>query len=177
MEKVRRHIFLTGEKQIGKSTVIKRLLAARECREKVVGGFFTEPMIDFSGERVGFKLRLWDDQFAILAHRNFLTSHIFGSYEVNLDVFEKFAVTELDHILLARNYKNIVIMDELGRMETGAYEFQKKIFQILDGRELQVLGVVQRFDTDFLKAIRERPDVTLIHITKENRDDDLRKFL
>ena len=48
-----RHIFLTGEKQIGKSTILQKVL--REY-EKSVGGFYTVRTNEFLGNQYSVHL-------------------------------------------------------------------------------------------------------------------------
>lgn len=61
-------------------------------------------------------------------------------------------------------------MDELGPHEAEAVRFRQMVFEVLDG-PVPVLGVLQEANSPFLQEIARRPDVTVIRITKENRDD------
>lgn len=64
---------------------------------------------------------------------------------------------------------SLVIMDEIGTLESRSPEFQKAVFEILSG-DYDVLAAVKAQNTDFLRAVRKHPDCELYIITPENRD-------
>ena len=61
-------------------------------------------------------------------------------------------------------------MDELGSAESGAKNFCETVLAVLDG-DLPVLGVLQKADTEFLRAVASHPRVRLVTVTVENRDE------
>jgi nucleoside-triphosphatase len=61
-------------------------------------------------------------------------------------------------------------MDELGPAESGAKKFCEAVLAALDG-DLPVLGVLQKADTEFLRAVAGHPRVRLVTVTVENRDE------
>ena len=62
-----------------------------------------------------------------------------------------------------------MVMDELGWMESSSYAFQKAVFAALSG-PVPVLGVVRDERLPFLDAVRSHPEVELLTITRENRE-------
>jgi nucleoside-triphosphatase len=64
---------------------------------------------------------------------------------------------------------NLIIMDELGFMESEAQLFQQKVLQILNS-DATVLGVIKPKHTQFLDAIRALDKVELIDVNIETRD-------
>ena len=60
-------------------------------------------------------------------------------------------------------------MDELGPHEAEAVRFRQMILKVLDG-PVPVLGVLQEL-LSFLQEIAQRPDVTVLRITEENRNE------
>jgi nucleoside-triphosphatase len=65
---------------------------------------------------------------------------------------------------------DILLMDELGPAESGAKKFCETVLAALDG-DLPVLGVLQKADTEFLRAVAGHPRVRLVTVTVENRDE------
>ena len=63
-----------------------------------------------------------------------------------------------------------IVMDEIGPAEANARLFQAEIRRVLDGN-VAVVGVLQEADDPFLREIAERPDVAVITVTEENRDE------
>lgn len=65
--------------------------------------------------------------------------------------------------------KELVILDEIGTVESNSPLFQKAVMEILDG-DYDVFASVKAQNTDFLRAVRSHPDCELYIITPENRD-------
>lgn len=68
----------------------------------------------------------------------------------------------------------LIIMDELGRFELNAEHFKKEVFKLLDSEKI-VLGTLKAESNSFLDKIRERNDVKIFWVTKENRDKIFQK--
>lgn len=64
----------------------------------------------------------------------------------------------------------LVILDEIGTVESLSPRFQQAIMRVLSGN-FDVLASVKAQNTDFLRAVRAHPDCELYMITPENRDD------
>ncbi len=64
---------------------------------------------------------------------------------------------------------SLVILDEIGTLESAAPLFQRAIVRILDGN-YDVLASVKAQNTDFLRTVRKHPDCELFIITPANRD-------
>lgn len=65
---------------------------------------------------------------------------------------------------------SLVVMDEIGTLESAAPEFQREVMRILSGN-YSVFAAVKAQNTEFLRAVRRHPDCELYIITPENRDD------
>ena len=65
----------------------------------------------------------------------------------------------------------LILMDEVGRMESAAARFTQRILELLDGTT-PILGVVQKIaDTLLTNAIRSHRNVRVLTVTKENREE------
>ena len=65
---------------------------------------------------------------------------------------------------------SLVVMDEIGTLESAAPAFQREVMRILSGN-YSVFAAVKAQNTEFLRAVRRHPDCELYIITPENRDD------
>jgi len=146
-------IFLTGEQQVGKSTIISKFIKAHP--ELKLGGYFTvhdtEEIImkpaanpDSKGYVVGIKKTC--------------------GYP---EVFEKEGV----EILQASKVTDLIILDEVGWMESKALNFSNEILSIIKSGK-NVLGVLRKdLDTELAKAIKQEAEV--IEVSPSNRDQTL----
>lgn len=64
---------------------------------------------------------------------------------------------------------DLILMDELGPVETKAEKFQQAVLAALDG-EVPIIGVLQKADSDFLRQIASHRNVDVVEVTMENRD-------
>lgn len=161
------HYFLTGGVQVGKSTIIKRLISALKLD---AGGFMTRwvgtengrvlVLLPYSVESDGYT----EANVAAVLENGIMTPRI--------EVFDAAG----PRILERSAGRGVIIMDELGFLESRSFAFQEAVLKTLDG-DIPVLGVIQPRDVPFLNRIRERPDVTLITVNAENRNDVFSKLL
>jgi len=160
---MRNNIFLTGDLQVGKSTIIDRVVDSLQVS---IGGFKTHRYYK-QGQLVGFYM-------ISLNNDSKNKEQPFVGYCDNLswtavpDTFDHFGVSILEECLEQK--PNLIIMDELGFFETEAYKFQKTVKKCLSS-EIPVLGVLKKADTVFLNSIKERKDLILLTTTPENRED------
>ena len=160
---IRKHLFLTGEKQVGKSTLLRRLIEANalEC-----AGFETQAFC-INGERRGFTLH---GRVEMPPYENdcICCARIEEKRSVPvLPVFEENGVRILKKSLSSP--APYILMDELGRLERQAESFTDQIFTCLDS-EKRVLGVLQKCNSAHVEAIAKRDDVTVLTVTPENRE-------
>ena len=165
------NILLTGRPGIGKTTVIQKF--TRRCPVSV-GGFFTCEIREH-GMRTGFAIEAvssWaqdgsrEKYHGVMAHVNSPSPYRVGKYGVNISAIEKVGITALRE---GMRRAKIIIIDEIGRMETYSELFQKEVKNVLDC-SLPVLGVIQMKQNPFLDRIRNRDDVKVIQVTLDNRD-------
>ena len=167
---LRRHLFLTGDKQVGKSTLLRRLIEARhlDC-----SGFETQAFF-LNGERRGFTLH---GRVEMPPYRNdcICCARIEEKRAVPvLPVFEENGVLILKRSLASP--APFLLMDELGRLEREASGFIAQVEACLDA-DKRVLGVLQKCNSAHVARISQREDVTVLTVTPENRDKLLEMLL
>ena len=157
------HIFLTGEVQSGKSTVLDKVLDALHL---TVGGFRSG-----SGperRQSDRWLYLWDAAADPIYDDSYRVAHITSEERRSFpDRFNALGCNALKHA--KRSGVDLILMDECGFLERDAAEFQSEILKTLDG-DIPVFGVVRLRSDGWTDAIRNHPKVTLITVTEENRD-------
>ena len=161
---LRRHLFLTGDKQVGKSTLLRRLIEARKLD---CAGFETQAFF-LNGERRGFTLH---GRIEMPPYRNdcICCARIEEKRAVPvLPVFEENGVLILKRSLASP--APFLLMDELGRLEREASGFIVQIEACLDA-DKRVLGVLQKCNSAHVARIAQRADVTVLTVTPENRDE------
>jgi nucleoside-triphosphatase len=157
------HIFLQGPRNVGKSTVIVKTIELLSLRRPIVsGGFFTwndgkdEPCIYMRAAESGsggeiYRIAGWD------AEKGRLSSDI--------QVFEQVGVRILGHSKGA----DLIIMDELGYLESNATVFRQAVSDLIYG-DIPILGVLRLGDVPWHTDIKRNSKVTLIDVNEDNRD-------
>ena len=64
----------------------------------------------------------------------------------------------------------LILMDELGTMETEAPFFQQAVLHCLDGNKPVLATVKTKEGVAFLDAVKNHPNATVYRINEENRD-------
>ena len=129
---------LTAPPKTGKSTAIKKIinmLGAKNCC-----GFYTKEMIE-NGQRVGFKIVTLSGKEGVLAHVSYDGEYIIGKYGVNLEEFEKVALTELEDIINTGGDKDVII-DEIGPMQLFSDKYKELLLKIAS-TDKKIIGEVK----------------------------------
>lgn len=156
------NLLLTGRPGVGKTTVVERVV---KNLSMPAGGFYTREIRE-GRRRVGFRLATWDGKSGIMSHVRFDTPYRVGKYGVDIRVIDKIGVPAIQEAMTSGN---IIVIDELGRMELFSETFQETVWKALE-RKLPLLGVIQERPHPFLNRVRKRPDVELIPVNIENRN-------
>ena len=158
------HIFLQGQRNIGKSTVIRKTLDILAAYSPLaVGGFFTwnggkdNPYIFMQCARNGGEGEIYR-----LAHFDECNG---SGLVCDLQVFEQ------DGVRLLGDSKgaNLIIMDELGYLESSATMFKQAVMDLIAG-DIPIFGVLRLWDVPWHRDIKRNPLVTLVDVDEVNRD-------
>jgi nucleoside-triphosphatase len=157
-----RNLFMTGRPGVGKTTLIERVL---ELLDVTAGGFCTREIRE-DDARVGFEIADLSGRTGVLAHIDLESGFRAGRYGVNRSDLERIGVPAIRD---AVERADLIVMDEIGRMELCSPAFQHEVERALDSGT-PVLGTLQDRTSPFLDRVRGRPDVTIVRITEDNRD-------
>ena len=162
-DKELKHIFLTGEVQSGKSTVIQKVLNQLDI---TVGGFCSGSGPDrHEADRC---LYLWDAAGDPVYDDAHCVARITSERRTAFP--DRFNELGCEILRRARETADLILMDECGFLERDAAEFQAEVLETLDG-DIPVFGVVRLRSSGWTDAIRTHPNVTIFTVTAENRDE------
>lgn len=160
---------LTGKPGTGKTSLIKQAVAGTGGK---AGGFYTEE-IRSGGARLGFRLVTLDGKSAILSHINIHSPYRVSKYGVDIDILDRVGVSAL---YKAAEECDLVVIDEIGKMELFSANFREAVLQIIDSGK-RVLGTIMLNSNPWADAIKRRPQVNLIVVTKINYPQVLEELL
>ncbi|WP_276934611.1 nucleoside-triphosphatase [Dielma fastidiosa] len=158
-----KHLFLTGEKKVGKSSAIKKFLS---IALPDFSGYQTQPVM--INERIrGYALHSFE---ALDEEENDVIISVRAGVRRNIcveGIFDTIGVKIIQAAVAAD--AELVIIDELGKLEDNAPDFQAAIKQLLDSNH-RVLGVLQKKESKMSALLNERDDCEIIEISEADRD-------
>ncbi len=155
------NLLITGPPGIGKTTVLERVVA---CLPPAAATGFVTRELRARGVRQGFVIETLDGRSALLASVRFDAGPRVGRYRVRIA-----ALDAVLPALAARPGVQLVVVDEIGKMESLSPRFAAAVRAALDS-PVPVLGTIARSGGALIAEVRRRPDVTLVDVTPENRD-------
>ena len=160
---------LTGQPRIGKSTLMKEVIARLKARGVVVGGMLTADIHE-SGQRVGFSLEdIRTGEKGILAHVQLNRSGpTVGKYTVNLTDLDRIG-TQAIFEALARPETQVLLIDEIGPMELKSRLFVAALEKALASDKHLMLTVHQRSAHELVQRIKRT--FQGLEVTVTNRDE------
>eukprot|EP00090_Calanus_glacialis_P008041 TRINITY_DN16394_c0_g1_i1.p1 TRINITY_DN16394_c0_g1~~TRINITY_DN16394_c0_g1_i1.p1 ORF type:complete len:177 (-),score=42.17 TRINITY_DN16394_c0_g1_i1:25-555(-) len=169
-------LLLTGPPGVGKTTLIQHL--AKELEN--CAGFYTEELRE-GGKRIGFDIVTLDDgsRGALARVNTNVKGPKVGQYTVMLEEFELLARKAL--LPEALKSCKVILIDEIGKMESFSKKFQTLVRQIYENLEFtgHIVATIPMNKGNPLPIVRElvdRSDTEIVEVTKANRDqlrDDL----
>lgn len=156
------HVFLTGDLQVGKSTLIEKVLD--RLRPSKLGGFRTVLLPDRGEGKSVYLLPARGGQPSPENRVGACSACAAVGFPAAFDRAGCEALAGAEDCSLIR-------MDEVSRMEREAERFSTRILELLEG-STPILGVVrQEAETPLCSAIRSHKNVRLVRVTRENRDE------
>lgn len=171
-KKTMNNFLITGPPRCGKTTLI--LKAAQEnLLGHRFGGFITEE-VRKKGERIGFKIiSLPDKKEGLLAKKGFPSPFRVGKYGVNLKDLEDIGCSAIEDALDTRK---TIVVDEIGKMELFSEKFKDSLLRALDSPQKALASIMERRN-EFADRIKDRKDVILAHLDRDNFESVLKKVL
>ena len=154
-------ILITGAPGVGKTTLIRRLVS--ELGSVRCAGFTTVE-IRAGGVRKGFELVSLDGRKAILAHVDFRSSHKVGRYGVDVAGFDRF----LDAIDLAQSDADLLVIDEIGKMEMMSEKFRRLMAAVFS-YEQPLIATIASAGPAAIQRFKKHRKAVLFEVTRSNR--------
>jgi nucleoside-triphosphatase len=155
-----KNILISGRPGSGKTTLIKEIL--KELKLKAVG-FYTQEIRE-NGKRIGFKIINLAGKEGILAHKDIKSPYSVSKYKVKIEDLEKIGVKA---ILEGLKGKNLIVIDEIGKMELFSEKFKKAVLKALNSKN-KVLATIKLTSDPFSNKIKKRKDSQIFYLKKEN---------
>lgn len=157
-----RTVLLTGQPGVGKTTLIKKLLAAVPG---LWGGFYTQELRG-PGGRLGFEIITLDGQRAILAHVDRRGPARVGKYGVYVENVDAVAVPAVERAVAGADY---VVIDEIGKMELLSDAFRAAVLHAVQSPKT-VVGTILWRSHPWTDALKRTPGVSVMTVTLANRE-------
>ncbi|MGQ0534521.1 MAG: NTPase [Methanobacteriota archaeon] len=160
-------IGITGLPSVGKTRTLLKIIEKLETKEVIVGGMVTES-IDEDSQRKGFKITNWlTREEGILAHVDIQGDVKVGKFGVDLKALNEIGVQA---ILQAIREAEVIVIDEVGKMEMESEEFCAAVKAALDCNKPMLMTLHKKSRNPLLQDIRRRDDIRILEVTKINRN-------
>ncbi len=157
-----RHFLITGLPGAGKTTLIRKI--ADDLKDLQPAGFYTEEIRE-GGVRLGFCAISLDGRKQILSHVKIPSPHRVGRYGVDVCGFEQF----LTRLQLLESQADIIVIDEIGKMECLSLRFRKLITELLNSSR-PVVATIALKGGGLIQGIKDRTDCEIFEVKPINRD-------
>ncbi|MDD2232485.1 MAG: nucleoside-triphosphatase [Sphaerochaetaceae bacterium] len=155
------NILILGERGAGKSTLIANLL---KLNRLPVGGFLTRR--DAAGPDGFHEVRIYPADGMPFKEDNLVGRCDSRIHDVNLDVFNGLGA----RLIRETPPGGLIVMDEIGFMESEAQEFTNAVLEALDGPVPVLAAVKNRVDVPFIKLVLSRSDSTVYWLDESCRE-------
>ena len=171
-------IGITGLPRSGKSAVLAKVLEMLEEERRreinarggdgantdIIGGMRTEPLVENS-ERAGYKvINITPGEEAIMAHKS-IRLRVLG-YGIDTEALNSVAIPAIEH---ARDYSEVIVIDEIGKFAVESEEFVEVVRSALEVDKPTLLALHKKSRHPLLQDIRRRDDARILEVTPVNR--------
>jgi nucleoside-triphosphatase len=154
-------ILITGNPGVGKTTLIQNLISMLNVS---TGGFYTSEMRDKKGNRWGFKIVSFNGTEGVMASVDIEGKNRISKYGVDVEIIDRIGVSAVKEAL---KHSEIIVIDEIGRMELFSKRFQDVVMEALDSPKI-LLGTITAKENTLTKKIKEMQDIKIVTLTRQN---------
>jgi len=157
----KKNILITGLPGSGKTTLVENLCKPFKAKK----GFLTKEVRE-SGSRTGFEIITYENERRLLAGISIHSPYRVSKYRVDVTGFEK-AIENL----FTFSGNDLLYIDEIGKMELFSQRFKELVMQYLNADNMCIATIAMKTDDPFIRDIKNRDDISLYTIDKNNRND------
>ena len=162
-------IGITGMPSVGKTQTLIKIMEKIEKSGYKVQGMITEPIIEHK-KRVGFSVVNWiTRESQVFAHIDMDSKDKIGKYGVDIAALENVGVPAITHAIEDDNI-NIIIIDEIGKMEMLSEKFCDVVIEALDSDKPIMVTLHKKSRSPLLQDVRRRDDIRILEVTPVNRN-------
>jgi nucleoside-triphosphatase len=166
-------IGITGLPNVGKTSTLIKIVDKLESEDYTVGGMVTHAVVE-NGKRVGVKVEDWrTGEEAVFSHLGFDTKAKVetdeGLFHVRTDLLEQVGVKAIRDSLMDP-IVDIIIIDEVGKMEMHSQMFCDAVKEALDSNKPVLMTLHKKSRNPLLQDIRRRDDVRILEVTPVNKN-------
>lgn len=160
-------IGITGLPGSGKTYALLRIIAMLQEDEISIGGMVDEPVSD-GRHKTGFTVRnLLTGEQEVFASTEIESKVMVGKMGLDL---EKFETVGIKAIKQACEECDLVVIDEVGKMEVESQAFVDAVKDALDVEKPMIITLHKKSRNPLLQDIRRRDDVRILEVTPTNRN-------
>lgn len=160
------NILIQAPPRTGKSTLIDRICSILNEKGYKVGGIVT-PEIKEKNRRVGFwVVDLYTGKKEILAHINIKSMFKVSKYGVDINAFDGLALTAINSAI---EKCDLIVIDEIGKMELFSEKFQKVVGKGLNSSK-PVVGTMGMVNHPFVRLLKSRSDLKVLTPNRANME-------
>ncbi len=160
-------IGITGLPGSGKTYALLRVIEMLKENDLSIGGMIDEPLTD-GRHKTGFTVKnILTGESQIFASSEIESKIMIGKIGVDLDKFEEISITAIRD---ACDKCDIIIIDEVGKMEVESQAFIDIVKEALDINKPMILTLHKKSRNPLLQDIRRRDDVRILEVTPTNRN-------
>lgn len=166
-------IGITGLPNVGKTSTLLKIVAKLEHDDFQVGGMITNPVMK-DDKRVGVEVKDWrTGEACVFSHMDYDTKAKVetdeGVFHVKVEMLEEVGVKALKEAM-ANDEVDIIIIDEVGKMEMHSEIFCATVKEALDCPKPVIMTLHKKSRNPLLQDIRRRDDVRILEVTAVNKN-------
>lgn len=157
-----RNLLLTGISGVGKSTLLNKV--GQHLSDKNIRGTYSK-VIYKNDQRLGWHLENYSGDNGLLAHINIQSDYNMGKYGVDMDLFHRITMPQmqLDDQIYA------YLIDEIGIIAPWSSQFIDAMNALLNSDQ-RVIAIVSYKPQVYPDQVKQRSDITLWEVTLDNRE-------
>ncbi|MCX6664615.1 MAG: NTPase [Euryarchaeota archaeon] len=162
-------IGITGMPSVGKTKTLIKIIEKLETTGYKVEGMITDPIVE-KKKRVGFYVVDWvTKEKEVFARLDWDVKDKIGKYGVDVTALEKVGIPAIQKAIDDPAI-NIIIIDEIGKMEMLSEKFCEVVIDALDSDKPLLVTLHKKSRSPLLQDVRRRDDIRILEVTQVNRN-------